>query len=152
MSDMFGAAIPTVLGGAVGLTASTAKTVIQIQSPTGHRVKILGWGVFFDGANAATNPARCRLMRQTTAGTMTSGAPTKVATRAESLLTTMTHTATAEPTAGDVIEIVTCHPQQGYEVKFPPGQEPTMGGGERVGIEVFVAAGVNCFPKIFFEE
>ena len=148
MSDLFGVA-PTP---AVALAAATAKTVLQITAPTNHRVKVLGWGVFFDGVSATGVPVRVRILRQTTAGTMTSLTPLKTAPRAETLLTTAQHTATAEPTAGDLIDEVLVHPQQGYDVKFTPGQELVLGSTDRVGIECLSSAVINAYAKFFFEE
>lgn len=148
MSDMFGVAATA----AVALSANVTKTVVQITAPANHRVKVLGWGVFFDGVSSTAQPVRIRLYRQTTAGTMTLLSLQKIAPRTESLLTTAQHTATVEPSLGDLLEQATCHPQQGYEVKFPQGFEIVLGGGERLGIELLAVAAVNATSKIFFEE
>lgn len=148
MSDLFGVASTA----AVALSAATAKTVVQIATVANHRVKILGWGVSFDGVSATAVPVRVRLLRQTSAGTMTALTPTKTATRAETLLTTAQHTATAEPVAGDILDVINCHPQQGYEIKYTPGQEHVVGGGGWLGIECTAPATVNVIAKIFFEE
>ena len=148
MSDMFAVAASA----SVALTAVTAKTVVQLVSPANHRVKVLGWGVYFDGVNSTATPVRARLVRQTSAGTMSALTPAKLAPRAESLLCTAQHSATAEPVLGDVVDQALIHPQQGYEVKFTPGQEVIMGGSERLGIECTAPAGVNVTAKIIFEE
>lgn len=148
MSDLFG--IQTT--GTVALAAATAKTAVQILSPTNHRVKIIGWGVFFDGVTAAAAPVQVRLLRQTSAGTMTTGTPAKLSPRSETLLTSGFTNATAEPTFSDVLDLVMVHPQQGYEIKFTPGQEIVLGGAERVGIEITAPAIVNVRAKLLFEE
>ena len=137
----------------VALTAATAKTVIQITAAANHRVAVLGWGVFFDGTSVTAEPVQVRLLRQTTAGTMS--ALTPVALDGDVALTLQTsaqHTATAEPSAGTVLDVCECHPQQGYEVKYPLGQEPILSGSGRVGIECTAPAGVNVRAKILFEE
>lgn len=135
------------------LTAATAKTVVQLVAAANHRVKILGWGVFFDGTSTTAEPVQVRLLRQTTAGTMTALTPTKRDNSlSESLLSTAQHTATAEPTAGDLLEALEVHPQQGYQVLYPLGVEPIVGGGGRVGIECTAPAGVNVRATIIFEE
>jgi hypothetical protein len=137
----------------VTLTAATAETVIQLIAATNHRVKILRWGVFFDGTAVANEPVQVRLLRQTTAGTMSSLTPVKLDNSlGESLQTTAQHTATAEPTAGDVVDVVEVHPQSGYEIIYPLGQEVIIGGGDRVGIECTAPDGVNVRAKIVFEE
>ena len=136
----------------VALTAATAKTVLQLTAPANHRVKVLGWGVFFDGTNTAAVPVIVRVLRQTTSGTTTAITPLQVVPVAETILTAAAHTATIEPTASDVIDEIACHPQQGFEVKFPMGQEIIIAGSGRLGIECNAPAGVNVRAKIFFEE
>src|SRR3990172_7079678 len=137
----------------VALSAATAKTVIQLVAATNHRVKVLRWGVFFDGVSVSAEPVQVRLLRQTTAGTMSSLTPVKLDdSLAETLQTTSQHTATAEPTAGDVVDVVEVHPQSGYEIIYPLGQEVIIGGGDRFGIEFTAPAGVNVRAKIVFEE
>lgn len=137
----------------IALTAATAKTVLQLVAATNHRDKILGWGVFFDGTSTTAEPVQVRLLRQTTAGTMSALTPTKRDDSiADTLLTTAQHTATAEPTAGDVLEALEVHPQQGYQVFYPLGAEPIIGGGDRVGIECTAPASVNVRATIIFEE
>lgn len=137
----------------VALVAATAKTVVQLVAASNHRVKILSWGVYFDGTSATAEPIQVRLLRQTSAGTMSSLTPTKRDDSiAESLLTTAQHTATAEPTAGDVIEGKEVHPQSGYEKIYTPGTEPIVGGGDRMGIECTAPANVNVRAEIVFEE
>lgn len=148
MSDLFGVAATV----SVALVAATAKTAVQILAVANHRVKVLGWGVYFDGVNPTAAPVRVRVLRQTTSGTMTALTPTQTSQRTESLLTTASFNASAEPVAGDVIDSGLVHPQQGYEVKFTPGQELVIGGTGRLGIEVTAPAVVNVYAKIFFEE
>lgn len=138
----------------IALTAATAKTVVQIVAPTNQRLKILGWGLFFDGTSGSAEPVQVRLLRQTTAGTMSALTPTKLGTQSETIQSTAQHTATAEPTAGDVLDVVEVHPQAGYEKLYPEGSHmmPKIAGGGRVGIECTSPATVNVRAKIFFEE
>jgi len=137
----------------VALTAATAKTVIQLVAAANQRVKILGWGVFFDGTSTTAEPVQVTLARQSTAGTTSALTPVKVDdSLAETLLTTARHTATAEPTTGDVVDVIEVHPQQGYEKLYPLGQEIIVGGGDRLGIICTAPAAVNVRAKMFFEE
>lgn len=137
----------------IALSAATAKTVLQLVAATNHRVKLLGWGVFFDGTSTTAEPVQIRLLRQTTAGTMTALTPTKRDDSiADTLLTTAQHTATAEPTAGDVLDALECHPQQGFKEWYPMGAEVIIGGGDRLGLEVTAPATVNCRAAMTFEE
>lgn len=137
----------------VALTAATARTVIQLVAASNHRVKLLSYGVYFDGTSSSAEPVQVRLLRQTTAGTMTSLTLTKRDDSiGETLQTTGQHSATAEPTAGDVLEVKEVHPQSGYEKVFPFGQEIIIGGGDRAGIECTAPAGVNVRAEMIFEE
>lgn len=136
----------------IALTSATAKTVLQIVAPANQRLKIKGWGVFFDGVSSTAEPVQVRLLRQTTAGTMTALTPVKLGAGSETIQATAQHTATAEPTAGDVLDPIEVHPQSGYEKQIPPDQRWEVPGGGRVGIECTAPAGVNVRAKIFFEE
>jgi hypothetical protein len=137
----------------VALAAATAKTVVQVTAPTNQRVKLKGWSVSFDGTSATAAPVVCRLLRQTTAGTMTSLTPRKgdddIATAIQS---TGQHTATAEPTAGDILDTKEVHPQGGYSEKFGLGDEIIIGGGDRIGIECTAPATVNVVGSLHCEE
>ncbi len=136
-----------------GLVAATAETVIQLVAAANHRVKVLRWGAFFDGVSVTAEPVAIRLMRQTTAGTASALTPVKMDNSlAETLLTTALQTFTAEPSAGDVIESFNVHPQQGIEIMYPLGQEPIIGGGDRIGLEFTAPAIVNVTAFIVFEE
>lgn len=137
----------------VALSAATAKTVLQLVAATNHRVRILGWGVFFDGVSATAEPVQVEVMIQTTAGTMSSLTPVKLdRSISDTLLTTAQHTATAEPTASDVLDTIEVHPQQGYEKQFLPGQEIILVGAGKLGIKCTAPATVNVRAKFIFEE
>lgn len=136
----------------VALTAATAKTVLQVTAPTNQRLKVLRWGVFFDGQIAASEPVKVRLLRQTTAGTMSSLTPVNLGVGSETIQSTAQHTATVEPTEGDILDIVEVHPQSGFESVFPFGSEILIPGGGRIGIECLAADAVNCAAKIVYEE
>jgi hypothetical protein len=137
----------------VALTAATLKTVIQVVAPTNQRLKVLRWGIFFDGTSAVNEPVRVRLLRQTTSGSMTSLTPVRLGVGSESLQATAQHTATGtEPTAGDVLDTVEVHPQAGFESVFPFGSEILIPGGGRLGIDCLATDAVNCIAKIVYEE
>ena len=138
----------------IALSAATARTVIQLVAAANHRVKILGWGVFFDGTSTTAEPVQVTMSRQTAAGTMTALTPTKTDDSiADTLLTTAQHSATgAEPTTTDLIEAIEVHPQQGYEKWYPLGAEKIIGGGDRMGIICTAPASVNVRANLYFEE
>ncbi len=136
----------------VALAIATAKTVIQIAAPSSQRLRLKRWGVFFDGVSATDEPVQVRLLRQTSAGTMTTLTPVKQSAGSETIQTAAQHTATAEPTAGDVLDVAEVHPQSGYEVLIPFDMSIEIPGGTRVGIECTAPAAVNVRAKLVFEE
>jgi hypothetical protein len=137
------------------LVTATAKTLVQIVAAANHRVRLLGWGIFFDGTGPTNEPVQVRLLRQTTAGTSSDAgaAVVKIDSSAdETLQTTARITVTAEPTAGDVLWVGEVHPQGGYEAMFPWGNEIIVPGGTRLGIEATAPAGVNARAYMRWEE
>jgi hypothetical protein len=136
----------------VALTAATTKTVVQLVAASNHKVKVLGWGVFFDGVSGTAEPVQVEILRQTTAGTMSALTPSKLGTDSETLQTTAQHTASAEPTASDILDVAEVHPQSAYEIVYPMGQEIKIPGGGRLGIRCTAPAGVNVRAKLRFEE
>lgn len=143
----------TLAPGEIALAAATAKTVLQVKAPANIRLKLLEWGVAFDGTNGAAEPVVVQLLRTTTDGTFTSYTPLKVDdSLAETIQSTAGHTATAEPTAGDVLEQRNVHPQTSYEKIYSFGDEVKVGGGDRLAIKCTAPAVVNVVPYMKFEE
>lgn len=133
-------------------TGTSAKTVLQVVAASNHRVKIKRWGITCKGAVSTDPPVLVRLLRQTTAGTMTALTPKKLGDYTETVQTTAQHTATGEPTAGDVLAIREVHPQAGYYEILPFGDETLIPGGGRVGIEVTATVSISVVPEIVMEE
>lgn len=138
----------------IALVSGTAKTLVQIAAPTNHRVKVVRWGVFFDGVSVSAEPASIRLLRQTSSGTMSALTANPLDdSLAETLQTLAQSNATAEPSAGAVVDTIEVHPQTGYEMIYPLGQEVIVGGGDKLGIECTLNSnGVNAKAKLIFEE
>jgi hypothetical protein len=61
-------------------------------------------------------------------------------------------TQASAPTLGAVLDVVNVHPQSGYSVRYPYGQEPVIPGGIKAGITVTAAVAVNCYVKVICEE
>lgn len=133
-------------------SGTSAKTILQAVAASNHRVKIKRWGITCKGVVATDSPVLVRLLRQTTAGTMTALTPKKLGDYTEAVQTTAQHTATGEPTAGDVLAIREVHPQAGYYEILPFGDEIVIPGGGRVGIEVTAGVSISVVPEIVMEE
>ena len=132
---------------------TAAETLIQLVAPSNHRLKILEWGVFFDGTSATDAPIIVDILRQSTAGTSASLTLVKWNdSDDETLQATALQDFSAEPTAGDILESKEVHPQSGYEKIYPLGQELIVKGGGRIGLRVTAGANVNALAYIKYEE
>jgi len=141
--------------GSVACTVGSAKTIVQAVAPANIRVKLLGFGVAFDGILTTGQPVGVRVLRQTTAGTMSALTPVNTNSVSETIQTTAQYNATAEPTAGNVLYNGQIHPQQALLWQYPYGAEYIIPGGGRVGIECNVVAGqsaVNVRAHMHLEE
>lgn len=137
----------------VSCPAATPKTVLQVTAPANQRLRIIGFGVYFDGTSVSAEPINVKLARQSNAGTMSSVTPTKSDdSLPETIQSTASADASAEPTTGDVIKFLNIHPQSGYEMASGVKDEDWIKGGGRVGIIVTAPASVNVIPWIKCEE
>jgi hypothetical protein len=134
-------------------TGTSAKTLMQIVAASNHALLIDEISISFDGTSNTATPIKVDVLRQTTAGTMSSLTPVKDPDDSdETLQVTAQHTATAEPTAGDVLLSEHIHPQQGYTWQAPFGRSIKVGGGDRLGIRVTAGASVNALARVAGEE
>ena len=134
-------------------TGTSIKTLLQIVAPTNQRVKIKEVGIGFHGISNTAEPILVQLKRQSTAGTKSALTLVKEDdTTPESIQTTAQHTATVEPTAGDVIRTWTIHPQAAQVYQLPIEDEIIVGGGKRYALTVTAAATVNADAYMRCEE
>ena len=136
------------------LTTATIETVLQLVAASNHRIKILGWGISFNGLVVTEEPIKVILKRSSTAGTSAAGTVVQVDDSiAETLQTAARITFTAEPTVGDELETKFVHPQGWFEKVYPEGKEIIVGGADRIGLEVTTAVPApECNAFFHFEE
>lgn len=135
------------------LSQDTVETLIQIVAPTNQRVKIVRWGVFFDGTQPRNEPVQIRVLRQLSSGTASSLSLVKLDdSLSETIRTTARYDFTSEPTGSSVIESYNIHPQQGIYVPYVLGQEIIISGGGRLGIDCNAPNDVNARAFIIGEE
>lgn len=129
----------------LSISASTAKTVIQVTAPTNQRVQLTRLLGGFYGVSGTEPSVRVRVLRQTSAGTGRSTiTPHKIPNLgSETIQSTLTSGsgATVEPTnagAGAERLVIPVHPQGNFVLSLldAEGMPITLIGGERVGIEV----------------
>lgn len=136
----------------VALSAATVKTVAQVIAATNVIAAVTGLEITFDGISNTEAPVNVEILRQTTAGTMTSQTPKKTKDTSTALGVTGSYNATAEPTAGDILKVFHIHPQAGVTMPLQLENEIEIPGGGRLGVRVTAPAAVNCLLTITGEE
>lgn len=144
----------------VALAAGTAKTVLQVATPSTTDILVLGWSVSFDGASGTAVPVICQLLDGDVAATVTALTPdafgnnqqpaslcvggtsaTGYNASVEGTMTTVT-----QADAGHV------HPQAGYGIWFPEGARRRVGPSRFLRIRCQAPAIVNVIPCIWWAE
>jgi hypothetical protein len=149
----------------VALAAATIKTVLQVNIPSAQDIRVIGWGVSFDGASGTAIPVICQLIEgDVAASTGTSFtpdawgnaiAPASVCIGGAALTgynfgTEGTMTAVRELDSGHT------HPQSGYGL-FWPGVEyqPKCGApaaARFLRVRCTAPAIVNVIPWVIWAE
>lgn len=140
--------------GEEAIAASTAETLVQLRGATTTRGKVIAWGVAFDGATATDAPVLVRLLRQSTDGTASAATEVPFDPSAPAALITAHHSFSAEPTAGDVLEVHEVHPNGGALIReYALGREPMIDDAtsSRIAIEVNGPA-CNAVAWLHWEE
>jgi len=152
--------VPPTTAAQVPVTTGTAiKTLLQVATPSTRQIRVVRWGVSFDGSTAAT-PGRVELIDTNVAATVTSVTPTLFSDPAgpASLCpggTALTgHTATAEGsiTSAKVHDVQFVAPTNQYVTEFSLGREPAVAVSRFLRIRVTFAAAVNAYAFIIWEE
>jgi hypothetical protein len=151
----------------VALAAATSKTVLQVATPSTTDIRVLGWGVSFNGA-AAAQPGWAQLVDTGAVGAtgLTSMTPDiwGNAYQPASLCvggTGATGTgAGVTPTEGTItavreLDVQEVYPQSGYAVWFPDssgGNQPKVGVSSFLRIKCNFPAAVSVLPWIVWAE
>lgn len=155
--------MPTVAAQAVVTTGTAIKTLLQLKPF--NTIKIVEWGISFDGFAAAA-PIKCELLDTGTVfGTVTASADADVtklgsvedAVASVAGLTLGTsatgYTCTSEGsiTAVRMMDVQLIAPTNQYVKQFPLGREPKGIIGNAIRIRVTAGAAVNAYTYIVFE-
>lgn len=141
-------------------TGTAVKTVLQVATPATTDIRVLGWGISFDGVTA-TNPAGLVVLTDVdVAATVTALSPEKwgssfaPASLCVSGTSATGYNASAEGTIGDsrFIDPQEVHPQAGYSVWFPERALPKVRESRFLRIRCTFSVDVNCLPWIVWEE
>lgn len=136
------------------IVAGTPETVLQVVAAANHRVKLTEYSISFKGTSATDAPVRCRIFRQTGAGTSAAATVSKDdASVDEVLQTTGRSQFTVEPTSDDALmDEFEVHPQTGVKVFLPPGQELLVPGGGRLGFKLSALQNQTAVVAVGAEE
>ena len=141
--------------GDVALSASTAKTVLNVIAGSNALIRICELGVSFDGTSATAEPVTVELCSSTQAGAGTSTSHTIVQLRGptRTVQATAARNYSAEPTTLTVVKRWLVHPQTGIVVQFPLGREPEqVTTADGLCLRCTAPATVNVQAYIEFEE
>lgn len=147
-------------GGAIALSAATAKTVLAVVPAANKSFTLVEVGIGFDGVSSAATPVLVELCVSSGATAGTSSAVTPVQSRGPygaTVTSSAAKTYTAEPTALTVIREWLVSPTSGIVLQFPLGREPEaigITGASKGGIMVrcTAPAAVNVRATMEFEE
>lgn len=160
---IFNGPMPTTAAQAVVTTGTVIKTLLQLKPF--NRIRIVEWGISFDGSAAAT-PIKCELLETGTVfGTVTAsadaditkmeGADQAVASVAGLTLGTAAtgYTCTAEGTITTVrmFDAQLVAPTNQYVKQFPLGREPCLVIGNACRIRVTAGTAVNAYCYMTLE-
>ena len=133
---------------------TTAATVLGISTPASQRVKVLGYGLFFDGALNSATPIQAILGAFTSGAAFSSAAVVKVEPELTETVNTKPYQWKTGQTEGTytAYKTFTVHPQLGYEYLAPLGQEDFVAAATQWGIQLTAPAAVNARGYAKFEE
>ena len=151
---------------AVALAAATTKTVLQVNIPSAQDIRLLGWGVSFDGVSGTAIPVICQLAECDTAATTGTSvtpdqwgnniAPASVCIGGTAL-TAYGCTVDTAPTVIREFDSQHVHPQSGYGLFWGAGAEhqPKCGNATAarfLRIRCTAPAIVNVLPWVIWAE
>lgn len=153
-------ASPTTAAQVVVATGATIKTLLQIATPATAEIKVLEWGISFDGFAAAA-PVKVELLETDVAATGGSSlTPTKWGNPngpvslcvGGAALTNYSPSGEGTITAVRIGDVQLIAPTNQYVKQYPLGREFMVGISKFLRIRVTAAGTVNCYAYIIWEE
>jgi hypothetical protein len=158
----FNGAMPTTAALAPVTTGTAIKTLLQIATPSTCEMRVLEWGISFDGSAAAT-PIKCELVDTNVAATVTAHVAAGVMSHNDTgtvaskmtLGTSATgYTATAEGsiTATRLLDYQQIAPTGQFVKQYPLGYEPEVAASRFLRVRVTAGAAVNAVCYVLWTE
>jgi hypothetical protein len=143
-------------------TGTAIKTLLQIATPSTCEMRVIEWGISFDGSAAAT-PGKVELIDTNVAATVTAHIAAGVVSHNDTgtvasrmtLGTSATgYTATAEgtTTASRLLDYQQIAPTGQYVKQYPLGLEPEVAASRFLRVRVTFAAAVNAVCYVIWAE
>lgn len=141
-------------------TGTALKTLLQVATPSTTDIRIVGWGISFDGV-VVTNPSGVvTLIDVDVAATVTSLTPEKwgAGFNQNSLCvggaSATGYNATAEGsiTASTILDGQNVHPQSGYALWYPEASRPKIAISRFLRIRALFSVDINAIPWIVWQE
>ncbi len=163
---IFNGPSPTTAAQVPVTTGTAIKTLLQIKPGATQYLKIVEWGISFDGSAAAT-PIKCELLEVDVAATVTAhvaagivkldglaigaGDPTTDIIEVGTSATGYTSTSEGSITTSRVFDAQLVAPTNQYVKQFPLGREPILKAGQFARIRVTAGAAVNAYCYMIIE-
>lgn len=144
-------------------TGTSIKTLLQIKPGTTQFLKIIEWGISFDGSSAAT-PGKIELIETDVAATVTAsvandiskqdaealnaGDPTTSIISVGTSATGYTASAEGSITAVRNFDLQLLPPTGPYVKQFPLGQEPVIQPSKFCRVRVTFGTGINAYTYV----
>lgn len=158
--------MPTTASFAAVTTGTAIKTMLQVKPSATNTLKVVEWGISFDGSAAAT-PIKVELLQTDVAATVTASATADIMRLdGDSLMggdpvtnlipvgTTSTgYTSTSEGsiTAVRIFDLQFIAPTNQYVKQFPLGREPVVEISKFLRIRLIAGAAVNCYCYVIVQ-
>lgn len=152
-------AIPKAAHALVEVATGTAlKTLLQVATPSTTDIRVVAWGLSFDGTSASAAPGQVTLIDTDVAATVTTLTPEKWSSDdmpaslcvGGTAATGYNGTAEGTITNSRILDGQNVHPQTGYAVWLP--ERPRVKASRVLRLRVLFAADVNCLPWLLFLE
>lgn len=141
--------------GAISLSAATAKTVLAIVNSSTGLIRLVEFGLAFDGISATAVPVLIELTSCSTtgAGTYTSHTIQQTRGATRTVQASGRRNYTVEPSTQTTWKRWLVHPQSGIIVQFPLSREPEIiTASFTMCLRLTAPAAVNCQGYMEFEE
>lgn len=154
-------AIPNTSNALVEVATGTAlKTLLQVATPSGTDIRVIAWGVSFDGVVVTDPPGQVTLIDVDVAASVTTLTPTEYGSDDnQASLCVGGASATGYNASGEgtitgsrILGGEEIHPQTGYEVWIPERYQPRVKASRFLRIRALFSVSINSIPWILWQE